>query len=46
VAVVSAGTELAVLGAAPGWLYVRLPSGNLGWVAERFTLPANIAASG
>ncbi|MCB2192961.1 MAG: SH3 domain-containing protein [Deltaproteobacteria bacterium] len=36
-ATVSQGAPLTVYGRAPGWLYVRTPSGQFGWVALRFT---------
>lgn len=32
------GGVLGVIGAAPGWLYVRLPSGKYGWVDDKFTV--------
>jgi uncharacterized protein YgiM (DUF1202 family) len=32
------GTVLAVQGSAPGWLYVRAPSGRLGWVSAPYTV--------
>jgi len=32
-------TVLAVHGQAPGWLYVELPAGSLGWVLARYTAP-------
>jgi hypothetical protein len=40
------GTVLEVHGSAPGWLYVRLPSGKFGWVVQRFTTAEEIPASG
>ena len=32
------GTILVVQGTTPGWLYVRAPSGKLGWVSEQYTV--------
>ncbi len=40
------GTALEVHGNAPGWLYVRLPSGNFGWVSRQFTSTVETPASG
>ncbi len=31
------GTILKVRGKAPGWLYVKLPSGQYGWVMAKYT---------
>lgn len=31
------GYNLTVYGQSPGWLYVQTPSGEFGWVAQRFT---------
>ena len=31
------GNTLKVIGNAPGWLYVQLPSGKFGWVMEQLT---------
>ena len=33
------GNVLLLYGSAPGWLYVRLPSGSYGWVSEPYTVP-------
>ena len=46
VAVAYAGDVLTVQGAAPGWLYVALPNGTLGWVAGQFTNQVAPPASG
>lgn len=43
---VSQGNILVIQGNAPGWLYVQLPSGKLGWVSEEFTAPVFPPASG
>jgi len=40
------GTVLEVHGNAPGWLYVRIPSGKFGWVAQQFTTAEQTPASG
>jgi hypothetical protein len=40
------GTVLEVHGNAPGWLYVRIPSGKFGWVAQQFTTAEETPASG
>lgn len=40
------GDLLNVRDHAEGWLYVELPSGELGWVRSRFTAPAVSGASG
>lgn len=37
---------LRVLNSEPGWLYVRLPSGQSGWVMDSFTVPVRPLASG
>ena len=46
VAQVHRGTHLAVVGTAPGWLYVELPGGDLGWVMEAYTRPVEEPAQG
>lgn len=33
------GDTLKVLGNAPGWLYVQLPSGKFGWAIKQFAAP-------
>ena len=40
------GIVLAVQGTAPGWLYVRTPSGKLGWVSGQYTVPFVTVPSG
>jgi hypothetical protein len=40
------GTVLEVHGNAPGWLYVKLPSGKFGWVSRQFTTAVETPASG
>lgn len=40
------GTVLEVHGNAPGWLYVKLPSGTFGWVSRQFTTAVEAPASG
>jgi uncharacterized protein YgiM (DUF1202 family) len=40
------GTILVVQGTTPGWLYVRAPSGKLGWVSEQYTVPFVSVPSG
>lgn len=40
------GDTLSVHGNSPGWLYVKLPDGNVGWVSETFTAPTAPPASG
>jgi uncharacterized protein YgiM (DUF1202 family) len=40
------GIVLAVQGTAPGWLYVRTPSGKVGWVSEQYTVPFVSVPSG
>lgn len=40
------GNRLMVQGKAPGWLHVRMPSGQSGWVAGRFTAPVRSPARG
>jgi hypothetical protein len=40
------GTILVVQGTTPGWLYVRAPSGKLGWVSEQYTVPFVFVPSG
>ncbi|MFQ5441175.1 MAG: DUF6515 family protein [Thermodesulfobacteriota bacterium] len=37
---------LNIRGKSPGWLYVELPNGELGWVMEEFTAPVFEPASG
>ena len=34
---VGQGMQLEVKGSAPGWYYVRLPSGAFGWVMGKYT---------
>jgi uncharacterized protein YgiM (DUF1202 family) len=46
VAVAYAGDVLTVQGISPGWLYVALPNGTLGWVAGQFTTQVAPPASG
>jgi len=36
---VYANTVLPVVTRIPGWLYVQLPKGGFGWVAETYTVP-------
>lgn len=38
------GDILAIYHHAPGWLYVQLPSGQLGWVMSEFTAPIPASA--
>ncbi|MGD8758229.1 MAG: DUF6515 family protein [Deltaproteobacteria bacterium] len=40
------GIVLTVQGRAPGWLYVRTPSGKLGWVSGQYTVPFVTVPSG
>lgn len=40
------GDRLTVYGYAPKWLYVKLPSGEFGWVMLQYTLPVSPPASG
>lgn len=40
------GNILAIYGNAPGWLYVKLPSGKFGWVIQKFTAQVSPPASG
>lgn len=40
------GIVLTVQGTAPGWLYVRTPSGKFGWVSGQYTVPFVSAPSG
>jgi uncharacterized protein YgiM (DUF1202 family) len=40
------GIVLAVQGTAPGWLYVRTPSGRFGWVSGKYTVPFVSVPSG
>jgi uncharacterized protein YgiM (DUF1202 family) len=40
------GIVLTVQGTAPGWLYVRTPSGKLGWVSGQYTVPFVSVPSG
>ncbi|MDD2389984.1 MAG: SH3 domain-containing protein [Desulfobacterales bacterium] len=37
---VQKGDRLAVMGQAPGWLYVKLPYGGFGWVSNQYTRSA------
>ena len=41
---VAMGEVLDVLGNAPGWFYVRTPSGLFGWVMVKFTTPQGLSA--
>jgi hypothetical protein len=40
------GDTLQVINSEPGWLLVRLPSGQSGWVMDSFTTPIGPLASG
>jgi hypothetical protein len=40
------GDTLEVEGRSNGWLNVLLPSGEYGWVMERYTVQTNSGASG
>ena len=40
------GDTLQVINSEPGWLLVRLPSGQSGWVMDSFTVPVRPPASG
>jgi len=40
------GDFLTVKGGAPQWLYVQLPTGNLGWVMTEFTSQTVLQPSG
>lgn len=46
VAVVQQGDLYPVYATAPGWLYIRLPDGQYGWVEQAFTAPATASPSG
>ncbi|MFH1887614.1 MAG: DUF6515 family protein [Pseudomonadota bacterium] len=46
VAVVARWESLEVKGMSPGWLYVRLPSGRMGWVMEEYVAPKELASRG
>jgi len=46
IAVTYKGTMLKVRGKAPGWIYVKLPSGRFGWVMAKYTRPSFPAAKG
>ncbi len=43
---VSEGDRLVVQGSAPGWYYVRIPDGTLGWVSARYIRLLPPAAQG
>ncbi|WP_051309831.1 SH3 domain-containing protein [Desulfogranum japonicum] len=43
---VTRGMQLEIKGTAPGWYYVRLPNGAMGWVMERYTQPLRQPAQG
>lgn len=45
-AVVTRDTRLEVLGGSPDWLYVKLPMGGYGWVAQEFVVLVSVPASG
>ncbi|MCB2184894.1 MAG: SH3 domain-containing protein [Deltaproteobacteria bacterium] len=46
IAVANQGDQLVVQASAPGWLYVQLPDGILGWVDQRYTAPLAPPANG
>lgn len=46
IAVSQQGTRLKIYGRAPGWLYVKLPSGQFGWVMAEYTCPLFPPAKG
>jgi len=46
IAVVQQGYTLPVHAAAPGWLYIKAPTGQFGWIDRQFTSPAGAPASG
>lgn len=41
VTVVTQGSTLTVLNASDGWLSVRTPLGDVGWVAQQYTRPSD-----
>lgn len=41
VTIVTQGSTLTVLNASDGWLSVRTPLGDVGWVAQQFTRPGD-----
>jgi hypothetical protein len=43
---VRAGENLAVMNRSGQWLYVRVPSGQVGWVLEPFTVATSLPPSG
>jgi len=42
----SQGTTMELHGADPGWLFVKLPSGEFGWVMKKFTTSEPEPAAG
>ncbi len=46
IAVSYRGTMLKIRGKAPGWIYVKLPSGKFGWVMAKYTTPSYPPAKG
>jgi uncharacterized protein YgiM (DUF1202 family) len=40
------GSKLMIHGSSQGWLYVKLPSGEYGWVMQEFTARVQSPASG
>lgn len=46
VAVVDQGTALQVLSSSEGWLWVRTPGGQMGWVVQQYTRPSLPPANG
>ncbi len=43
---VSQNDVMVIIGNAPEWLYIKLPSGKFGWVSEKFTTPVFPPPSG
>ncbi|MBW2011749.1 MAG: SH3 domain-containing protein [Deltaproteobacteria bacterium] len=40
------GNILTIRGHAPGWIYVKLPSGRFGWVMKKYTRPLSSRTRG
>ena len=40
------GSRLVIRGSSGGWIYVRLPSGEYGWVMQEFTVRVQSSTSG
>ena len=46
VTILNQGENLAVIGTSPGWYYIRLESGQVGWVMAQYVAPVRLSPQG